>query len=86
MKLQTVAFAALLAISISDQLASAQPPAFALGQPLPDDKLESGTVAVRVIAGDPNNAVVGHDVTLVVGGAPRTARTSSRSRRRAACA
>ena len=50
-------------------------PAMALGHPLPDGKLDTGTISVRVIAGSPANNVIGTDVTLVVNGTPREART-----------
>ena len=50
-------------------------PAMALGHPLPDGKLDTGTISVRVIAGSPANNVIGTDVTLVVNGTPRQART-----------
>ena len=54
--------------------------AAALGQPLPATDLDPGTVSVRVIAGSPANPVVGTDVTLVVNGTPRSARTDSAGR------
>lgn len=79
MRVLHVAFAALLATTLGDQLALAQPAA-ALGQPLPDANLEGGTVAVRVIAGNASSPVVGTDVTLIVGSAQRTARTNAEGR------
>jgi hypothetical protein len=60
-------------------LAYAQPAA-ALGKPLPDDGLPAGTVSVKIVAGGPAAVVVGTDVTLLVNGTPRTARTSSDGR------
>ncbi|MGE5185432.1 MAG: hypothetical protein ACM31C_25385 [Acidobacteriota bacterium] len=55
-------------------------PAFALGHPLPAQDLAPGTVSVRVIAGSPSSPVTGTDVTLVVNGTPRQARTDSAGR------
>jgi hypothetical protein len=52
----------------------------ALGKPLPKSDLPTGTITVRVIAGDLSNAVVGADVTLVVDGKPRVARTNESGR------
>lgn len=50
-------------------------PASALGQPRQMPNLPQGTVSVRVIAGSAANNVKGTDVTLVVNGTPRQART-----------
>lgn len=55
-------------------------PAAALGKPLPSADLPVGTVAVRVVAGTAASPVVGTDVTLIVNGAPRVARTDSAGR------
>ena len=52
----------------------------ALGKPLPSPDLPVGTVSVRVVAGSAASPVVGTDVTLVVNGAPRVARTDSAGR------
>ncbi len=65
-------FAASVALVSTPLLAQ---PAMALGHPLPNDKLENGTISVRVIAGSSANNVIGTDVTLVVNGVPRQART-----------
>lgn len=55
-------------------------PAAALGKPLPDGGLPTGTVSVKIVAGGPANVVVGTDVTLTVNGEPRVARTNSDGR------
>jgi hypothetical protein len=55
-------------------------PAMALGQPLPDASMATGTVTVRVVAGTPAAPVVEAEVTLAVGGQPRTARTDGSGR------
>ncbi len=55
-------------------------PAAALGVPLPDASLPVGTVSVRLVAGSPANPVVGADVTLIVNGQPRIARTNAEGR------
>src|SRR6185503_2499396 len=60
--------------------AAAQPPAAALGHPLPDASLAAGTISVRVVAGSPAAAVTGSEVTLLVNGAPRIARTDASGR------
>jgi hypothetical protein len=52
----------------------------ALGKPLPSPDLPHGTVSVRIVAGSPSNPVIGTDVTLVVNGATRVARTDSAGR------
>jgi hypothetical protein len=54
--------------------------AAALGRPLPSPDLPVGTVSVRVVAGSAASPVVGTDVTLVVNGTPRQARTDSAGR------
>jgi hypothetical protein len=72
-----VLVAALLALAAAP--AHAQP-AEALGKPLMAADLPVGTVTVRVIVGDPSAVAAGHDVTLVVNGAPRTARTDAEGR------
>jgi hypothetical protein len=54
--------------------------AAALGRPLPSPDLAVGTVSVRVVAGSASSPVVGTDVTLVVNGTPRQARTDSAGR------
>jgi hypothetical protein len=60
--------------------AFAQPGAAMLGKPLDDGTLPAGTVSVRVIAGDASVSVSGTDVTLVVNGAARIARTDAEGR------
>jgi hypothetical protein len=55
-------------------------PAFAIGKPLPDGNVPTGTVVVRVIAGSSSAPEVGADVTLVVNGTPRQARTDASGR------
>jgi hypothetical protein len=59
--------------------ASAQPSS-ALGKPLPSPDLPKGTISVRVVAGSPSSSVIGTDVTLVVNGAIRVARTDAEGR------
>lgn len=54
--------------------------AAAIGKPLPSSDLPVGTVSVRIVAGSPANPVIGTDVTLVVGGTPRLARTDTAGR------
>jgi len=54
--------------------------AAAIGRPLPSPDLPAGTVSVRVVAGSPSKPVEGTDVTLVVNGTPRVARTDSAGR------
>lgn len=53
----------------------AQPMAGALGKPLESPDLPPGTVSVRIVAGSPSKNVIGTEVTLLVDGAPRIART-----------
>lgn len=55
-------------------------PASALGHPLPDGNLPTGTISVRVVAGTPSIPVTGHEVTLTVNGEPRSARTDAAGR------
>ncbi len=52
----------------------------ALGKPLPSPDLADGTVAVRVIAGDIMQPIVGVRITLVVDGKPRYATTTTAGR------
>ncbi|HET9990694.1 MAG TPA: hypothetical protein VFQ65_19325 [Kofleriaceae bacterium] len=54
--------------------------AAAIGKPLPSSDLPAGTLSVRVIAGKVSDPVVGVDVTLVVNGTPRQARTDAGGR------
>ncbi len=67
------------AITSAPHVADAQP-ASAVGKPLPDGDLPTGTVSVKVVAGGAANVVVGTDVTLLVNGQPRAARTNSDGR------
>ena len=69
----------LLFVALLSARANAQP-AFALGHPLPAQDLPPGTVSVRVIAGAPSSPVTGTDVTLIVNGTPREARTDTAGR------
>lgn len=52
----------------------------AIGKPLSSPDLPTGTISVRVVAGTIANPVVGTDVTLVVNGTPRVARTDAAGR------
>lgn len=70
---------ACVAIVAAPSASDAQP-ASAIGAPLPDDKLAPGTVTVRVIDGTPSKPVVGTEVTLLVNGQPRQARTDAAGR------
>lgn len=74
-----VALALGAAATVSTAPVAAQPAA-ALGRPLPDAKLAAGTISVRVVAGSPSSPVVGTEVTLLVGGEPRVARTDPAGR------
>ncbi|MBC7978851.1 MAG: hypothetical protein H7138_28030, partial [Myxococcales bacterium] len=61
-------------VALTTAPATAQPAA-ALGKPLPSPDLAVGTISVRIVAGSMSSPVVGTDVTLVVNGTPRVART-----------
>jgi hypothetical protein len=52
----------------------------ALGKPLPSPDLPVGTVSVRVVAGAPSSPVTNTEVTLLVNGTPRVARTDAAGR------
>ncbi|HEY5924479.1 MAG TPA: hypothetical protein VIV11_22530 [Kofleriaceae bacterium] len=54
--------------------------AAALGKPLPSPDMAKGTLSVRVVAGTPSSPVTGTEVTLIVNGATRVARTDSAGR------
>jgi hypothetical protein len=54
--------------------------AAALGRPLPVSADPTGSVSVRVVAGDPTIPAAGLDVTLMVGATPRVARTAADGR------
>ncbi|MBA3457563.1 MAG: hypothetical protein H0T42_31065 [Deltaproteobacteria bacterium] len=68
-----------LALVVAPDPARAQPAA-AIGRPLPDGTLAKGTISVRIVAGSPSSPVVGSDVTLLVNGQPRVARTDAAGR------
>ncbi len=70
---------ALALVVVGGGVASAQP-AGAIGHPLPSKDTAAGTVTVRVIAGAIGKPVIGVDVTLVVNGTPRVARTDTAGR------
>ena len=75
--------AALLVAAASITLVAppvAAQPAAAIGKPLPESALAAGTISVRVVAGSPSSPVVGADVTMLVNGQPRTARTDAAGR------
>ena len=74
-----VGSAALCALSIDPATSLAQP-ADAIGKPLPDGAMTTGSISVRVVAGTPTAAVVGTDVTLTVNGEPRIQRTDASGR------
>lgn len=71
--------AALAALVFVCETAYAQP-AFAIGKPLQDGNVPTGTVIVRVIQGSTSSPAVGVDATLVVNGTPRQARTDASGR------
>lgn len=62
-----------------EHVAFAQPAA-ALGKPLEDGTMPTGTISVKVVAGGPANVVVGTDVTLLVNNEARVVRTNSDGR------
>nr|HEX4314234.1 hypothetical protein [Kofleriaceae bacterium] len=70
------ALAAALAVAAAASPAYAQI-AGAIGKPLPASDTPVGTVTVKVIAGMVTKPVVGTEVTLLVNGTPRSARTDS---------
>lgn len=72
--LLAIAMAAAATAPASAQIAAA------IGRPLPSPDLAVGTVSVRVIAGSPSSPIEGTDVTLLVNGTPRVARTDSAGR------
>lgn len=55
-------------------------PSAIAGTPLPAPELPNATVSVRVVRERMGNNVAGHDVTLLVGGSRRTARTDQQGR------
>jgi hypothetical protein len=75
-----VALAVALAGIALDAAPAAAQIAAALGKPLPSPDLPAGTVVVRIVAGSAASPVVGTEVTLLVNGTPRQARTDSAGR------
>lgn len=75
--MKRVLVAMMLAVAVAPAHAQM---AGAIGKPLGAGDLATGTVSVRVIAGDPQKNVIGTDVTLVVNGATRQARTGNDGR------
>ena len=71
--------ATLATLAIRAPVAHAQV-AGAIGKPLSSPDLPAGTISVRVVAGTIANPVVGTDVTLLVNGTPRVARTDAAGR------
>src|SRR5687767_4812248 len=73
-----------LLMSLGASVASAQvnmpDPSAIAGQPLPAPELPNATVSVRVVRERMGNNVAGHEVTLNVGNAPRTAKTDAQGR------
>lgn len=72
-------FFGLATLAIRAPIAHAQV-AGAIGKPLSAPDLPAGTISVRVVAGTIANPVVGTDVTLLVNGTPRVARTDAAGR------
>lgn len=75
----------LVALVLGSIAVVAPPPAQAqmagaLGKPLESPDLPPGTISVRVVAGSPSKAVIGTEVTLLVDGKPRIARTGDDGR------
>jgi len=71
----------LVALMLASTVAPANAQtAAAIGKPLDAPDLATGTVSVRVIAGSPSNPVIGIEVTLLVNGTPRMARTDEAGR------
>lgn len=79
MTLGALVCAAFAAVAISAAPASAQIAA-AIGKPLPSPDLPAGTISVRVVAGSVADPVANTEVTLVVNGEPRLARTDTAGR------
>ncbi len=74
-----IATVAVATVIVDAPVASAQPAA-AIGRPLPDATLVKGTISVRIVDGSPSKPVVGTDVTLLVNGEARLARTDAAGR------
>jgi len=79
LRFAVAALVVVAATTVAPEPALAQPAA-ALGRPLPDGTLAKGTVSVRVVAGSPSSPVVGVEVTMLVNGEPRSARTDAAGR------
>lgn len=79
MRISTLLLASAIALATAP-VALAQPLAGALGKPLASSDLDPGTISVRIVAGKPSAPVMGTEVTLVVNGTPRTARTDAAGR------
>ncbi|MDX2090245.1 MAG: carboxypeptidase-like regulatory domain-containing protein [Kofleriaceae bacterium] len=77
--LRRMAFTCVATLAIATATVHGQP-AGAIGHPLPESSLAVGTVTVRVVDGTPSKPVVGTDVTLLVNGQPRQARTDAAGR------
>ena len=67
-------------VSASNAQVNMPDPSAIAGQPLPAPELPNATVSVRVVRERMGNNVAGHDVTLNVGDAPRTAKTDAQGR------
>ncbi|MFT3698455.1 MAG: hypothetical protein QM831_35250 [Kofleriaceae bacterium] len=74
MKINVLLASMLLAVAAAPAIA--QVPG-AIGQPLKSADLPPGTITVKVVAGKVQNVVAGTDVTLLVNGTPRVARTDT---------
>lgn len=72
-------WAALILVAITAMSAHAQI-AGAIGKPLPSPDLPVGTISVRVVAGSVASPVGNTEVTLIVNGEPRLARTDTAGR------
>jgi hypothetical protein len=83
-KLASILVSVLLGVTAVTSIATVSPvaaqPAAAIGRPLPDGNLPTGTISVRVVAGSPSSPVVGADVTMLVNGESRMARTDASGR------
>jgi hypothetical protein len=77
--LRRIAFICVATIAMATATTHGQP-AGAIGHPLPESSLAVGTITVRVVDGTPSKAVAGTDVTLLVNGQPRQARTDAAGR------
>ncbi len=75
-----LAGAGAVGLGLADVAPARAQMAAALGKPLPKSDLATGTLTVRVIAGDMSSALAGVDVTLLVDGTPRAARTNESGR------